>query len=93
MKNGKCLLFFFFSKNVLNIQYIYYLTGKSQIDIISLKKFSLTMLLTEATTNKLPKSKLTSHVITKLSGSEPIPCTLEGFSSGSKNKVFTCEQE
>lgn len=42
---------------------------------------------------KPPKTKLTSHVITKLSGSEPIPCTLEGFSSGSKNKVFTCEQE
>ena len=42
---------------------------------------------------KPQKTKLTSHVITKLSGSEPIPCTLEGFSSGSKNKVFTREQE
>lgn len=39
------------------------------------------------------KTHLTSHVITKLSGSEPIPCTLAGFSSGPKNKILTREQE
>lgn len=39
------------------------------------------------------KTHLTSHVITKLSGSEPIPCTLAGFSSGPKNKIITREQE
>lgn len=92
MKNAKCLDFFFFFKNILNRQCIYYLTGKSEVDHYFLKKKKNYKNATQQQT-KPPKTKLTSHVITKLSGSEPIPCTLEGFSSGSKNKVFTCEQE